>query len=906
MAIKQIFEDNVLNKYDNVTYKWTMYMMRPEDVNQYDAILNTNPPAYRIIAESGVESEINIESVEHDMKLTFNKKMTDREAVANMFSIQLVEPQGATLYTRIFVAAQELKIINHLKACYLLELKFLGYHEDGSPANNITAPYYYACTMTGLDFQYNEGATRYRADLIETTQDAFKRLTLHLKEDLTIQASTFGGFLQGLELKVNEQEARQVLTTISKQWPHVYRFKAGGNGAEEWGSWAFDTGAGISGETPDLSSVSITGSGNLTFVIKQGTSISDIIIIALMQTKNFRKLPTDDGGFHKDNPDDQVAKPPTFKELSKWFAFDCKTVYMMYDTVAKDFAKEFTLKIAGYTVPELSHDAKTFEEVVTNKSIQVARLRNLVSKELLAKRFDYHYTGLNTEVLGLDIYLNNTYYQIQALNQGEGRFEGQSQAGEGRPDNEFNRNSTEINALKKKLQILQNELRTIKGQKESFFNDQNSLRTMNPPELAAKEAEFKNKIEAKEEEIKQNEAATAILVEKTIPMLQEAAAEERLRQGAGVNLISGDRYLTQSELFGRNKLDDNKSHPVSFDITNINSKSTNGPDENDTSGAVFLGAVELNLNSMGDLVQQQISIRGDPYWLGRPKSRKSTLFGANYERGGVSYFLNVNFPTYPNQDTGLMQIPEANFGIVGAYRVHTVVARYNDGQFTMTLQSYRDIQTNVGLLYDLLQKGTIETDETNQLDPNKIEEQGEGDSEGETTEENKGPQIIEPPVDGDASGVVTQSQVGSSKIRNQPIASDLNSILAQAGAAAGVNVNVTSGGQPAKGSGGRRTGSTRHDNGHAADVQLSLANGRVLSLNNPADVPIIQNFIRETKRFGATGIGAGNGYMGDNTFHIDNASLYGQGSAGYWGGHYDNGTYRARNAPRWLRDIFTA
>jgi len=429
---------------------------------------------------------------------------------------------------------------------------------------------------------------------------------------------------------------------------------------------------------------------------------------------------------------------------------------------------------------------------------------------------------------------------------------------------------------------------------------------MNPPELAAKEAEFKNKIDAQESTIKELQKVKDEIIEKTIPLLQEKAAEERLAQGDRANLISGDRYLTQSELFGRSKLDDNKSHPVSFDIANVNSKATNGPDENDTSGAVFLGAVELNLNSMGDLVQQQINIKGDPYWLGRPKSRKATLFGANYSRGGVSYFLNLNFPTYPNQDTGLMQIPEANFGIVGAYRVHTVVARYQDGQFTMTLQSYRDIQTNVGLLYDLLQKGSMELGEPTQLSPNKIEDQGEGDQDGELEPfGGAGPTIINPLPDGDATGVVTQSQVGSSKIRNQPIANDLNSILAQAGAAAGLNVNVTSGGQPPLGSGGRRTGSTRHDNGHAADVQLSLANGRTLSLNNPADVPLIQNFIRETKRFGATGIGAGNGYMGDNTFHIDNASQYGQGNAGFWGGQKDGGTYRSRNAPKWLRDIFT-
>ena len=118
----QFYEDNILNKYDNVTYNWTMYMIRPEDVNQYDDILRTN--RYKIIAQSGVEAEIGIQSVAHEMQLAFNKGMPDREALANIFSMQLVEPIGATLYTRIYKAAQDLGITNHLKACYLLQLKF--------------------------------------------------------------------------------------------------------------------------------------------------------------------------------------------------------------------------------------------------------------------------------------------------------------------------------------------------------------------------------------------------------------------------------------------------------------------------------------------------------------------------------------------------------------------------------------------------------------------------------------------------------------------------------------------------------------------------------------------------------------------------------------------------------------
>ena len=52
------YKENVLNRFDNVTYNWTMYMIRPEDVGQVDDIIRTN--RVKIIAQSGVESEINI------------------------------------------------------------------------------------------------------------------------------------------------------------------------------------------------------------------------------------------------------------------------------------------------------------------------------------------------------------------------------------------------------------------------------------------------------------------------------------------------------------------------------------------------------------------------------------------------------------------------------------------------------------------------------------------------------------------------------------------------------------------------------------------------------------------------------------------------------------------------------
>ena len=119
-------------------------------------------------------------------------------------------------------------------------------------------------------------------------------------------------------------------------------------------------------------------------------------------------------------------------------------------------------------MPELHHDVIAYEKVIADRGIQQERIRNMALNETLVKRFDYYHTGQNTEVLSLDIYLNQTYYQIQALNQGAGKFIGQSQAGAGSPNNDYNIKSTELQNINKEIQLnddpieLQNKKKTSK------------------------------------------------------------------------------------------------------------------------------------------------------------------------------------------------------------------------------------------------------------------------------------------------------------------------------------------------------------------------------------------------------------------------------------------------------------
>jgi hypothetical protein len=132
------------------------------------------------------------------------------------------------------------------------------------------------------------------------------------------------------------------------------------------------------------------------------------------------------------------------------------------------------------------------------------------------------------------------------------------------------------------------------------------------------------------------------------------------------------------------------------------------------------------------------------------------------------------------------------------------------------------------------------------------------------------------------------------RIRDRPIVPELAAILESAAQAAGIDrVWVFSGGQP--GTTGRRTGSTRHDGGRAADVKL-IVGGAPLRFANARAPQGVRDFVTACARHGATGIGAATDYMGPESIHVgfgltpqDHRRLvWGKGGA-------------AANAPAWLR-----
>jgi len=683
---KFFYEDNKLNIYESYTYNWSIHMIHPSDnVRARDAL---QAGRYVTIAQQGVESELNIESVRQELSLTFHK--SNRNSVANTFDINFIEPMGVTAFNRILAAAQRLGIENHLLAVYVLELNFKGQLPNGSTSSSIVGPYLYTCILSQFDFSYRQGAGQYRGYFVEVDQEAYRETTVTVLKDFNLKANTFGEFLDKLQEILNRHEQVRVDRTRTTLLADEYKIELGSD-VTRWGEWAFGA---TQGQADSSDSISVTGDGTLQFSVKAGTNINALIATALYQTSNFQQLQIiDRQTFAKENPDSGTVRPERLADLIAWHTFETNVEYGAYDPLAKYYQKTVTYTVKQYVAPEVIHDPVSYAELMKDATLQRDRLKNLVNNGLIRKKYDYEYTGLNTEVLNLDIQLNNSYYTIQAVEHGFIRNRGQVLAGGGE--------------LGSRAIVLNDEVQDVRKRIGDNTKEQQRLR-----ELLGSSETAPTEVDEIEKNINSLDEANRMLrklEKRKVEERDEAITAYKEQAQSTGNVALDKRYITQSDVASVNlQSADNRllDLPNTFRENQIKSLATSGPDTGDSSGVVMLGAVELNLNSLADLIEQTISIRGDPYWLGRPKNSGITD-GADYTRGGTNYFLNVNFPTYPNDNTGLVTQAAKDFGIMGLYRVFRVLATYQDGTFTMDLESFRDMNTNVGLTVRELVSGQI-------------------------------------------------------------------------------------------------------------------------------------------------------------------------------------------------------
>ena len=871
-----VYLDNVLNKYETYTYNWALHITHPANI---DLDLPQLKKQNKIItlSESGVENEISIESVEQNFVLTFVN--TNRQAIANQFNVNFVEVGGITFFSRIIKAANDLGLENHLKAAFIFELNFSGASPDGIPTRNIrdAGPFYYYCTFRSLTMSFQNGAAYYAGDLVEITEEAFKENEFTLISDVTVEASTFGEFLTNFQEELNRQARSVAATNPNILWPNSYVLKDN-YGASDWAMGSIDPGV-----VEGARAVSVNAAnGKHQFSLPIGTTITSAISAALMSTTKFRRMPIGLTGdrFAKSDPNQIIANPAAFADQIRWFAFRTSIKYGNYDRLSNNYARQLTYTIIAVLAPQAINDPDSYDRFNNNTGMQRDKINKMFSNGQIKKRYDYIFTGKNTEVLDFDISLNNTYFTMQTTLDGaktfaSGEFSGGS-SDNGTPSVLKNRLDAVIQQLNSARSSLGNIDRLIRGNGPGNRTQQQSDRIRLQSEIDS-------------------------LVRQQSELTEDLAQfqSDANYTSSSPNLFSTKRYITQRELYSNSDINSNNnpSIPMSFLYSNPTNPGTQGGEPNGQEiGAAQAAAMYNNLYSVADLVQITLTVRGDPYWLGRPNSQN----GANYQQGGQGFFLNIRAPRYPNDNTGLMDIEnQVSYFLSGLYLMYQGSATYQGGSFSMNLVAYRDMNCQTPLIYEQLDRGEIyrDRDGISSLP-------GLSSSEDESvTGAGSNPQ--RPPEGSLPSGATGTSPSGGHSLASG-VNPALNIILTLTGNQSGVTVVTTSGYRAGPGSG-------RHL-GDASDIAL-YSGGRRLSVSNAADRAIIQtfsqNFINNARAQGYTpSIGWANHtypssqwYMGGNTGHYDIAvgNSIDPDRSTVWGG---SGATAHVRPPNWLTSLF--
>jgi hypothetical protein len=628
-------------------------MVHPSDLPKLDGAIGGRSV---LIADNARVAKYNINNMEQIFTVGHN---VVREGFGNRFTLSLAEPNGVTLLSTLAGAARQIGVQNHLHAGYLLAIDFHGRMPDGKP-RKFNQSFFYPAIIKSLDFKVDAGGAIYNIEMVENTSTGYRYLSNVIKEQITVVAETVGEFVTEFEKLFNQSITNAWITNpTAGALRDVYTFEFD-ESTTAWKDWRFQvldnpfeaSGTNFSTRADDNPKLQVT--------VNNGSNITSIFGQVLQLTAEYKCILLSQGAAGaggaqsaRNTPDEPTSK--TLDSFPTFFKMITNVEYGAFDVLKGDFQKTITYKLKAYVVTDEIIDAVAYQTSITNSGVQGRRVSNLLAGKFMRKRYDYYYTGKNTEVMEFDIKFDYAYYYV--LPYGDGYFgdpEVQNpQLIEDAP--EVIARLKEVTAAREGLAGAAQQLATAQqspGQgsfniKNAFINFDLSL------------SNFNNVVSDNTKFLQDNYELSQGSIDMQVRFVQDVVSDQDL--------------LTS--------------------------------DNDQRSGNLKFGAVKMNLENASDLVKIEIGIRGDPYWMGVPNSllnsQKNVDDVADYEAGSQNFFLNVNLPT-ANEDANGRRKPSPDFQITGVYAVRNVINRFANGQFTQYLSAVRDLATNASTVYSSL------------------------------------------------------------------------------------------------------------------------------------------------------------------------------------------------------------
>lgn len=654
--------DNILQKYHNPSWNFTLYTMESSEYNLFWDSPSDEISKF-VIAQSGVTGRYSINSVKMTSAGPATPGLTSNYSI-NSMTIEIQENGGMSLYDDIVVLSNELGYKKFLDVPLILELNFVGYDQvTGKPTviPGVNKKWGVRInTITGQATQ-SGGSMNYTLQLTSTRAGIMDNKDWTMKEPYSCTVATFGEFVQQLEdqlnsmaekqygylslkypsfangeffkMHVSDELASMTINYDSKQSPSVGTTKSGADGAKQF-SWAANVP--FSRAIDDVLDCCVPLHGTAD------TPRQFVNIIPLSRYVGF----------------DSIRNTSAFKNDFYFIKYKIGDVVSKSDLEDDKFNLDYFLKNAYKVIDPDTGTAK-----------------------LNIKRYDYQFSGLNNEIIALDLKFDQGF-NLAVTRNPSSQIDVQNTRGTHTAEtiefgdvvyNTASRDDVQkMWERKSELEVNQRDQGyVLTDEDKQFIRDTNSA------------AANIQGVEGEQEQLSE------------IPFhAQETRYVEDFRTVRDVS-IEGTAGIGR----GIPRVDNIPIEPMNIETASSGTKRDNSSD-----AEMNRRLVRDNYYNRSFLAKLDMRVVGDPFWLGwgdysyieylnRAVNGEdldvspSDLHFANYLTSEAYLLLNLKPIASISDITGILEINSSSVFAQTIYRVNKVVSEFTkDGKFMQTLQ----------------------------------------------------------------------------------------------------------------------------------------------------------------------------------------------------------------------------
>lgn len=716
------------------TYYSRLTQIHPRDVTSLD------PRRGIVIAETATTGRFILSDITWKGAVAPNYNTTVANHVEGEMKIQ--EPLGMYLFDYLRAAAYQLDIENYLDARYFLEIEILA--EDFLKDKKQDSPFKYVFPIMLISTELNsvnEKGTEYDFKFVHESNHAQTDMVQPIKETITIEGVEYlSDYFTGLQKAL---ESREFSYALARQKAGSSKNPGGKNPAasdpyhDEYHFILQPRMSKYTFNTKKQADPAIQGAWTNIFPwtqnqwniqVRPGTTLISQINKVLMSTKEIADLlPGRPGTQTKDASGSSELSSKNNKNMLgtvyQFFRIETHSVYKSYDYIRGRYAVKHVFFIFLADQPNMYQYPDEIDQLyrLSNKAQAEKKLRYYITEGLLQKIYYYYYTGLNTDIIKVNLQLNQAFFLPSfPVVWGE-----RGQTGPG-PMNKYNYDE-KINPFNHLNPGVRSAIRQIQGaavqlnaQLKEMINEKGELKE-NTAENRKTYNELQRYITFYENEIAKREAELAASKQDATNQNQIKNREDLLKSLKSKYIEDIDiRAAIQEQMYAEFPSLKARMEPdASTDYVDIIKS------ENER-----LVEKLFTVLTSRDLLELEIEIIGDPFWLGVPNvllqgnSGLKNIEFTSKHKDELTGILNAEMPKIdPNwstkdpvwHDYGVAQwykgaplfyfatqMPDSEFTeddllkffpndqIAGIYTVIMVTNEFKQGRWTQKLISKRD------------------------------------------------------------------------------------------------------------------------------------------------------------------------------------------------------------------------